>query len=186
MLRHPTEYTISFANSFHLSHLACNVNVSNIGYYVLPYFLYFLPCETMWGACSVSKCGYVQVSSRLRICAAEVDGFTTFAIHDSRGFTRWLWWFNSTRFIFSGCSKETRFPIPNYISIEVNDSTHDSFRAMANWSRFNSIQFIHELQCKMLQIHLLHICHNSSQPKLSKSVAKKSVIGCCWHFWDLH
>ena len=38
---------------------------------------------------------------------------TTLAIHDSLGFTRWLWWFNSTRFIFSGCSKETQFRIPN-------------------------------------------------------------------------
>ena len=91
---------------------------------------------------------------------AEVDGFTTFVIHDSLGFTRWLWWFNSTRFIFSGCSKETRFPIPNYISIEVNDSTHDSFRAMANWSQFNSIQFIHEIHSKMLQIHpFSHLPH---------------------------
>ena len=63
---------------------------------------------------------------------------------------------------FPGCSKETRFPIPNYISIEVNGSTHDSFRAMATWSRFNSIQFNHELQCKMLQIH--PICTFASSP----------------------
>ena len=40
---------------------------------------------------------------------------------------------------FFGYSKKTWFPIPNYISIDVNDSTHDSFRAMANWKRFNSI-----------------------------------------------
>ena len=93
---------------------------------------------------------------------SEVDGFTTFAIHDSLGFTRWLWWFSSTRFTFSGCSKKTWFPIPNYISIEVNDSTHDSFRAMANWSRLNSIQFINELHCKMLQMHMPHLLPTKS------------------------
>ena len=108
------------------------------------------------------------------------------AIHDSHGFTRCLWWFNSTRFTFSRCPKETRLPIPNYISIEVNDSTHDSFRANANLSRFSSIQFIHELQRTMLQIHPLHNCLIFSPPKLSKSVAKQSFIWCCWHFWELH
>ena len=42
----------------------------------------------------------------------------------SLGFTSWLWWFNSTQFIFSGCSKETWFLIPNYVCSEVNDSSY--------------------------------------------------------------
>ena len=111
--------------------------------------------------CQVCSYCLLGMENMVVVCPPKVDGFPTFAIHDPLGFTRWLWWFNSTQFIFSGCSKETRFPIPNYISIEVNDSTHDSFRAMANWSRFNSIQFIHELQCKMLQIHpFAHLPHH--------------------------
>ena len=123
---------------------------------------------------------------------SEVDGFTTFAIHDSLGFTRWLWWFNSTRFIFSGCSKETRFPIPNYISIEVNDSTHDSFRAMANWSRFNSIQ-IHSW-ASMQNVANTPFCTFASTPthlnlanQLQRSqlfdVAGTSEI-CIYFQWD--
>ena len=110
-----------------------------------------------------------------------MDGFTTFAIHDSLGLTRWLWWFNSTQFIFSGRSKETRFLIRNYIRIEVNDSTLDSFRAMANQEpiKLNSLMSFNTKCCKYT---LLHICLNSSPPKLGKSVAKQSVIWCCWHW----
>ena len=53
----------------------------------------------------------------------EVDGFTIFAIHCSLGFTSWQWWFTLTQLIFSGSSEETRFAIPNWISIEFNYSS---------------------------------------------------------------
>ena len=60
----------------------------------------------------------------------------------------------------------------------------DSFRAMANWSSFDSIQFIHEMpeiQCKMLQIHpFAYLPHLRQTYALSKSVPKRSVIWCCW------
>ena len=46
-----------------------------------------------------------------------MDGFTIFAMQK---FTVMID-FNSI--YFSGCSKENRFPIPNYITIEVNDSS---------------------------------------------------------------
>lgn len=117
---------------------------------------------------------------------SEVDGFTTFAIHDSLGFTRWLWWFNSTRFIFSGCSKETRFPIPNYIALRSTIQLmilSELWQTGADSTQFNSFMSFNAKCCKYTP---LHICLNSSPPKLSKSVAKQSVIWCCWHFWELH
>ena len=62
-------------------------------------------------------------------------------------------------FIISGCSKDTcRFPIPNYNNIDVNDS---SMILSELWQiGTNSIQFIHEIHSKMLQIHpFSHLPH---------------------------
>ena len=116
---------------------------------------------------------------------SEMDGFTTFAIHDSLGFTSCLWWFDSTQFIFSGCSKETRSPIPNYIMIEVNDSSvilSELWQTGADSTQFNSFIRNNAKCCKYT------LCIFSSSPPilLSKSVAKQSVIWCCWHFKELH
>ena len=59
---------------------------------------------------------------------------------------------------FPRCSRETRFLIPNYISIEVNDS---SVILSELWQTGTDLtQFIHEIQCKMLQIHpFAHLPH---------------------------
>ena len=53
----------------------------------------------------------------------------------------------------------------------------------ADSTQFNSFMSFNAKCCKYTP---LHICLNSSPPKLSKSVAKQSVIWCCWHFWELH
>ena len=104
----------------------------------------------------------------------------------SLGFTSWLWWFNSTQFIFSGCSEETRFPIPRYISIRGERFKCNYLRAMANWSGFNSIQFIHEIHMQNAANTPLCTFTSATPNLLSKSVLKQSVIWCCWHFKELH
>ena len=53
----------------------------------------------------------------------------------------------------------------------------------ADSTQFNSFMSFNAKCCKYTP---LHICLNSSPPKLSKSVAKQLVIWCCWHFWELH
>ena len=49
----------------------------------------------------------------------------------------------------------------------------------ADSTQFNSFMSFNAKCCKYT---LLHICLNSSPPKLGKSVAKQSVIWCCWHW----
>ena len=54
---------------------------------------------------------------------------------------------------FSGCSKETRFPIPNYIRIVANNSSmilSELWQTGADSTQLNSFM---RLICKMLQIH---------------------------------
>ena len=101
-----------------------------------------------------------------------MDGFTTFAIHDSLGFTSLgqhniefrsfsvsriheRWWLGKPhfQFIFSGCSEETRFPILYSIRYQHERSSvifSELWQTGADSTQFNSfMRFI----WKMLQIH---------------------------------
>ena len=119
-----------------------------------------------------------------------VDVTSIFVIHNSLGFTSWLWWFISTQFIVFWFLKRDSIPDSNLIIVSLRSTIQVwFFQSYANWSGFNSIQLYHDIHgifLKMLQIHPLWTFALSPPNLLSKSAAKQTVIWCCWHFKELH
>ena len=91
-----------------------------------------------------------------------------------------------------GCSEETQFLIPNYISIEANNSSMiltelwqtgaDSTHEIHTHFLTSFLRFI----WKVLQIHPFAHLPKLLPTYLAISVSKQTDNWCCWHFKQLH
>ena len=87
---------------------------------------------------------------------------------------------------FSGCSKETRFPIPNYIRIVANNSSmilSELWQTGADSTQLNSWDSFVKC-CKYIPFaHLPDLLPTYLANQLQ---SRQLIISCCWHFKESH
>ena len=89
-------------------------------------------------------------------------------------------------------SKDIRFPIPNYISIEVNNHSvirSELWQTGADSTQFNSFMWCLRFNVKCRKYTPLHICLISSQPmRLANQLQSSQLfdVAGSWHFKELN